>query len=133
MVECRKTKMKKRKKCNLTQNSYNFTMWRKSKISSFQVSKILIWPYSWNKKHGKFEKFSFTLNFSCFDCIKLWKLKIDRLQVCDFKKIITSYVKKECLPLHEVKWSISVFYARDTTVLKKTSISVSINLTSNPG
>ena len=94
MVECRKTKIKKRKKCNLTQNSYNFTMWRKSKISSFQVSKILIWPYSWNKKHGKFEKFSFTLNFSCFDCIKLWKLKIGRLQGCDFKKIITSYVKK---------------------------------------
>ena len=50
----------------------NLTLWwglrRKRPIS--EVSEFSILPYTWYRKLGNLRKFSFTLNFYCFNCIK---------------------------------------------------------------
>ena len=38
-----------------------------------EISKVLFWPYKQNRKLGNLGKFSFALNFDCFDCIKRLK------------------------------------------------------------
>ena len=45
-------------------------MWfnkKNMKLSKF--SEFSIWPYKQNQKLGNLGKFSFALNFDCFDCI----------------------------------------------------------------
>ena len=60
----------KNQKKNLRQKKYNFMMWfNKENVKISVVSGFSIWPYEQNWKLGNLEKFSFALNFDCFDCI----------------------------------------------------------------
>ena len=45
-------------------------MWlNKKNMKIFEISEFSIWPYEQNWKPGNLWKFSFALNFGCFDCI----------------------------------------------------------------
>ena len=63
---------RKTKQMTLDKEKYNFMMWfsKKKKKKTSEVSKFSLWLYPQNRKHVNLGKFSFALNFDCFDSIK---------------------------------------------------------------
>ena len=60
----------KNQKNGFKQEKRNFKMKFFLKKKNSEVSKFSIWPYKQNQKLRNLRKFSFALNFNCFDCIK---------------------------------------------------------------
>ena len=63
----------KNQKTDFKQGKCNFKMRFDKKEKTSVVSKFSIWLYKQNGKFRNLGKFSFALNFDCFDCIKCRK------------------------------------------------------------
>ena len=63
----------KNQKTDFKQGKCNFKMRFDKKKKTSVVSKFSIWLYKQNGKLRNLGKFSFALNFGCFDCIKCRK------------------------------------------------------------